>query len=147
MACTKGQNKGKRGEREIAKILSDAIDEIRDELRSSGVEVDLPQVERNLSQSRSGGFDLAGISWLAPEVKRQESLNINAWWKQTMKQAKESDREPVLFFKQNRKPWRVMTEVVMPLADGKRVRVRAEVSLDDWLFYFKEQLKRRTYEW
>ncbi|AIM40598.1 hypothetical protein [Vibrio phage VpKK5] len=146
MACTMGQNKGKRGEREIAKILSDAIDEIGQELRSAGVEVDLPQVERNLSQSRSGGFDLAGISWLAPEVKRQEQLNINAWWKQTMKQATESDREPVLFFKQNRKPWRVMTLVFLKLPDGKRVKVRGEISLADWLFYFKEQIKRRAYE-
>lgn len=144
MACTMGQNKGKRGEREVAKILNDAISQVEVELKSLGVDVELPGVARNLMQSRSGGFDLAGITWLAPEVKRQESLNINGWWKQTLDQAIKSEREPVLFFKQNHKPWRVMTMVFMKLPGGKRIRLRAEVSLQDWLVYFKEQVKRRV---
>ncbi|AUR88754.1 hypothetical protein NVP2117O_76 [Vibrio phage 2.117.O._10N.261.45.E9] len=140
MACTMGQNKGKRGEREIAKILQTAIDEVYDGLELEGCR---PSISRNLNQARSGGFDLAGLPWLAPEVKRQEQLNINGWWKQTTRQAEAAGAEPVLLYKQNHKKWQVVTLVTMPLPDGKRIRLRATLSLDDWLFYFKEQIKRR----
>lgn len=41
------------------------------------------------------------------EIKRSEKLMLPAWIRQTEEQAGD-DREPVLFFRQSRQPWRVV---------------------------------------
>lgn len=64
----------------------------------------MPDLKRNLMQSREGGYDLVGIDWLALEVKRQEGLNISGWWRQAVRQAGEG-QTPFLMYKQNFKPW------------------------------------------
>ena len=83
------KNKGANAEREVAKLI----------FEGTGVEV-----VRNLEQTRGGGYDLVGIDFLAIEVKRQETLCLPAWWRQTLKQAG-NDKIPVLVYRQNRKPW------------------------------------------
>lgn len=88
------RDKGGRGERELAKLLAERL----------GV-----KVTRNLLQTREGGYDLDGIDGWALEVKRQENLAINSWWKQTLEQAKGS--KPVLAYRQSRKPWRFIVRL------------------------------------
>ena len=85
------RNKGQRGERELCELL----------LRS----LDIEAVTRNLDQVREGGADIMDIPGLAIEVKRQEVLSVNVWWKQAVKQAVDTGRMPVLAYRQNRKPW------------------------------------------
>lgn len=83
--------KGQRGERELAELLYYATGEL---------------LTRNLDQVRDGGADLIGIDGLSIEVKRQETLSRNTWWKQTLRQAEEKQETPVLAYRQNRKVWR-----------------------------------------
>lgn len=93
------REKGKRGEREVAKIIQKVVDEIYGE--------NAPRIQRNTLQSDKGGFDLVGLEDFAIEVKRHEKLNLKSWWRQTVKQAGE-DKFPVLFYRQNNVPWNVM---------------------------------------
>lgn len=74
--------KGQRGELEVVKLLQPTVTSC---YMMKGLEV--PQLARNLSQTRDGGFDIAGLEWMALEVKRQETLNVKAWWEQTCRQA------------------------------------------------------------
>jgi hypothetical protein len=112
------RNKGASGEREVLALLSERL----------GI-----KLERNLSQTRSGGADCIQLGRIRLEVKRQEQLNISNWWKQAQEQAgyvyipsgiytymgehlndKDSPGSspgeparliPVLAYRQSRKPW------------------------------------------
>jgi hypothetical protein len=76
------RTKGAEGEREVAKMLNAIVATVRKEL-------DLPQYatmdelfQRNQNQSAVGGADLSNNLGLEIEVKRQEALSVNSWWKQ-----------------------------------------------------------------
>ena len=85
------REKGKEGEREAGRILSEIL----------GVD----GIKRNLmAQARDGGTDLTGLKYLAVEVKRQETLSLPARWRQTCQQAP-SGKIPLLMFRRNRTPW------------------------------------------
>ena len=86
------RTKGAAAEREVFKILSDAL----------GV-----KVERNLIQTREGGADTSVGDW-AIEVKRQETLSIAAWWEQAVEQAKRVNKMPMLIYRRSRQPWKVI---------------------------------------
>ena len=88
------RTKGNTGERELLSLLSDEL----------GI---VPKLTRNLSQTRSGGGDCIDLDGWNIEVKRQEKLNINAWWTQTVEQC-EPGKKPILFYRSNRMPWNVM---------------------------------------
>lgn len=92
------REKGKRGEREVVHILQAVVNEVYGEKA--------PRIQRNTLQSDKGGYDLVGLEDFAIEVKRHEKLNVKAWWKQTLRQAK--GKFPVLFYRQNSVPWSVM---------------------------------------
>lgn len=66
------RNKGANGEREVLALLSERL----------GV-----TLSRNLSQTRNGGADCVELGRIRLEVKRQERLNITAWWKQAEEQS------------------------------------------------------------
>lgn len=87
--------KGSAAERELFKLL--------------GAELGIV-VQRNLSQTRGGGCDTIDIKGWALECKRQETLNLSAWWCQTLEQS-DIDHKPVLFFRQNRYPWSAMMKL------------------------------------
>ena len=93
------REKGKRGEREVARIIQDVVNDVFGE--------NAPRIQRNTLQSDKGGFDLVGLEDFAIEVKRHEKLNVKAWWKQTVRQAGK-DKIPVLFYRQNNTPWNIM---------------------------------------
>lgn len=104
MAGNMSRNKGQRGEREAAALLMGWAKEVVDYLRAGGREVKDVELVRNLMQTRAGGYDIEGLDWMALEVKRQETLNVSGWWKQTLDQAREG-QVPVLMWRQNGGKW------------------------------------------
>jgi Holliday junction resolvase len=96
MGGKSSRTKGQAGEREICKILGEAL----------GI-----SLERNLEQTRDGGCDIRLRHW-AIEVKRQEKLQVDKWWEQAVSQAEKCEKHPILIFRQSRMPWRV----IMPVA-------------------------------
>ena len=87
------RNKGAAGEREVARIIDDLL----------GV-----KVERNLDQWRAGGYDLVGLAGWAIEVKRAKKPLLNAWWAQTLEQARINELKPVLWYRLDNQKWRVV---------------------------------------
>lgn len=125
------KNKGANAEREVAKILQPIIDEVYE-----SVGLESPIMKRNLEQTRGGGYDLVGIKWMALEVKRQESLNIEAWWRQTVKQTLPG-QVPVLMYRQNNKKWKVVMKGAIRSSKTSAVAMRVEISLIDFLKWFR----------
>ncbi len=130
-----GLMKGKRGEREVVKLLQPIIDRVYSEF---GIE-DIPSLQRNTLQSDKGGYDLVGLDWIAIEVKHQEQFNINGWWKQTVAQAKKG-QQPTLFYRKNFVAFNVVIMTYTDLGMGCG-RIRSTVSLDDYLNYFERRLR------
>ncbi|MFW0778550.1 MAG: hypothetical protein ACN2B6_12615 [Rickettsiales bacterium] len=128
-------NKGKVGEREVVKLLQPTVNEVYE-----GLGMQAPELHRNQNQSALGGYDIDGLPWLALEVKRQEQLSLNKWWAQVLKAAREG-QTPVVLFRQNRKKWRVLTWVWLHTGGRGHMRVRAELTLEDFMDWFREKLK------
>ena len=89
------RDKGQRGEREVCKLMGEAL----------GVSLD-----RELDQTRDGGTDII-YEHFAVEVKRQEVLCIDKWWEQTCLQAKAIGKHPILLFRRSREPWRCLMPI------------------------------------
>ena len=83
------RTKGAAAEREVFALISDAL----------GI-----RVERNLVQTRDGGYDTAVCGW-AIEVKRQEILHLPDWWRQCCEQARNAHFKPMLIYRKSRQPW------------------------------------------
>ena len=98
------RNKGANGEREAAKWLQ--------------AQFNLEHLpERNLEQVRfkgegriQEGHDLVGFEPFSIEVKRQETLNLKAWWIQAKSAAEKSTYcwVPVVMYRQNRGRWKFL---------------------------------------
>lgn len=89
------REKGKRGEREVAAIISDLL----------GV-----SASRRVRQ-REGDSDILGVLGWSIEVKRWSLLRayeIDQAWAQAVAQARRDGGIPALFFRANYQPWRVM---------------------------------------
>jgi hypothetical protein len=128
-----GRNKGARGEREIITILQRTVDSVLGDAAFT--------LKRNLEQTRDGGADIAGASAVYDivsfEIKRQERLLLNTWWKQTLKQARNSERLPVLIYKQSRGKW---TVVMLGHAYRNKKVIKITITLDDFLDWYKQKL-------
>lgn len=87
--------KGANGEREFIRTLG-----------ALGVEA-----QRNLEQTRSGGFDLQGSlleeSATSVEIKRTESLSFGSWFRK----ARTPGITTAIAHRANRSPWRVYVEM------------------------------------
>lgn len=94
------RSKGQRGEREAIAFITDWATPVTRALGWPDM-----TLSRNLVQSRSGGYDILGIDWLALEIKRHETLNVATWWKQTIKQTGDG-QVPLLMYRQNNQRWR-----------------------------------------
>lgn len=133
------RQKGQEGEREIARTLNRVVAEVR---ASRGLPPHAPQDEpfqRNQLQSAVGGDDLTNPFGLSIEIKRQEQLAINSWWKQSLASAARSGGRAILMFRQNRKPWRIMLTAPIPIHPNKYVGpVRVEIDMETFLVWFKE---------
>jgi Holliday junction resolvase len=88
------RNKGAAGERELAALLSDELGVV---------------VKRKLGQARDGGDDIQ-VGRFRIEVKRRERLQVVEWCKQVEACSGPSE-VPVLAFRRNGEPWRVVLRV------------------------------------
>ena len=134
-----GRTKGHDAEREIARKMNDIIEQA---YRAKYGELSpdwKPQVVRNQMQSAVGGDDLAGTYNFSIEVKRQEELSLNTWWAQACRSAARQGKQPVLIYKQNRKPWKVIMGGAIKHDTNSPTyhRVdRVEITLEDFLELF-----------
>lgn len=146
MAGINIRQKGANGERQVIAILEEVLYAVLRHLEADpGTIQQFHKVfQRNQNQSAVGGNDITGTLGLSVEVKRQEQLAINTWWEQTTAAAKKNGEWPVLIFKQNHKPWRVITNMWMPTPSGGYIVVRAEVDIDTFKLWcshwFREKI-------
>jgi Holliday junction resolvase len=116
------RSKGARGERELARLLADELG---------------TDITRNLLQTREGGHDLEGLPF-ALEVKRQETLNINAWWRQAVAQAEASGLSPALAYRQSRKPWKFIVRLSDVSSSVNDTGLRCEIEMDAFCYLIRE---------
>lgn len=145
------RTKGQTGEREICKFFNDIYKEVYEALNIPFPEKDIAQ--RNQNQSAVGGCDITNTCFYAVEVKRQEQLSINTWWKQCVVSAVELNKFPVLMYRQNQKKWKVvlyMNPILLFEAEKHHhgeEPPRAEISIEDFRTLFKahalEYIKRQ----
>lgn len=132
------RQKGAEGERQVIKMLTPIIQEVMREMEYPQEKIDaaLKMVQRNQNQSAVGGNDLSNTFGMSIEVKRQEALSINTWWKQCEVAAARNNELPVLIFKQNNKPWRFITLGFLhaPGPNGGWTSVKARVEFDEPTF-------------
>lgn len=69
MSGLASKRKGERGEREVVELA-----------KAHG----FTHARRNFGSGSQGGGDLTGIPGLCLEVKRQERIQLQAWWRQAM---------------------------------------------------------------
>lgn len=127
-------NKGKNGEREVVNMLQPYVNKIY-----SGLGMEPPDLLRNQMQSAVGGYDIVGLPWLALEVKRQETLCLNAWWAQVTKATKPG-QTPVVIFRQNRQKWQVLMPAWVHTGGLGHMEVRAQCSLEEFIGWFEQRL-------
>lgn len=100
MAKINSRAKGKSAERELIGELKKLLPE--DMTRD---------LERNLEQTRGGGHDILGLKGWAPEVKRYATVlpaDMESFWVQATTQARNDRSRPALFFREDRREWRVV---------------------------------------
>lgn len=88
------RNKGKAGEREIAKIIKDL----------TGWDV------RRRVRQHDGDSDLVGVPGWSVEVKRHKTVtrsDLRNWWQQTINQCCDGE-VPVLFYRRDKDEWRAV---------------------------------------
>ena len=142
----RSRNKGAGGEREFARLLFDHLGVL---------------VVRNLNQTRSGGFDLLPASdeadpvaevlrGMAIEVKRHAAVapaHLEHFWRQTARQAEATGKVPVLVYRENRRPWRVVVPLHLLNPDihpGQELPWCAELSVEGFCAMVRE-LERRDH--
>ena len=137
--------KGKTGEREMVNHLEPIVQK---QLKMAGYpETAVKVVQRNQNQSAVGGGDIS-IFGLALEIKRQETLTVDKWWKQTITSAQRNGETPVLLYRQNRKQWRCVLNgaIALPICSQaiySAQSARVEVSFETFLTWFEEWVRRR----
>lgn len=125
-------NKGKEGEREVCRLLNGVLQEILTEMKGLDEQTRAAVrsiVQRNQNQSAVGGGDI-NLLGLSIEVKRQETLSVDTWWKQAQASAARNGDKPVLMYRQNRKAWHVVMDGLLPVAAGYSVTTGARVTID-----------------
>jgi len=129
----KSRRKGAVGEREVVKLLKDAIGS--------------DEVERNLSQSRDGGSDiLLEEHSIAIEVKRVEAFadyDVSKWWNQCVSE-KPAGWLPLLLYRKNRGKWRMRCFGSVMAYDGCFVPYVVDCLFDTVLFKQIASLRKES---
>ena len=133
-----GVAKGKSGEREALAQIVSAMQSIEQRLGMFDANSQSHKAQRNLQQSIAGGCDLAGLPGIAVEVKRCETLQVAAWWRQAVSQASRLDGNPlpVLLYRQSRQPWRVYTFVNLQCPPYGAMWAEGEISFEAFLQFY-----------
>lgn len=123
------RNKGATFEREVAKMIYEHL----------GL-----TVKRNLSQyQESGSYDLEGMDDWAIECKRYAHANYGEkrnWWVQAAGAAQGADREPVVIYKLDRSPVRVLVSPFRNIYDPLNYDGVADISFACWCALVRETL-------
>lgn len=131
------RDKGQRAERDVVRLLQPVVTAV---YTAAGQAV--PTLERNLMQSHKGGADIAGLAWLALEVKHHEKVNVPLFWEQCKRQAGDT-REPVLLYKSNRVKWRAVLFGYVP-AGSAQVHCPVDIDVNDFLAWFETRLREEV---
>ena len=126
------RQKGQSGEREVCDWLNAILLNVLDKLNKPAP--DKPVFQRNQNQSAVGGSDITNPFGLCIEVKRQEQLNLNEWWKQCCTASKEFGGRPVVIFRQNgKRKWRILLGANLVYQCGQAYStVRCEIAHEDF---------------
>lgn len=144
--------KGKEGERQVAKALNGVLNEIlcKHEWPAEVVAACKDSIQRNQNQSAVGGCDLSNVFGLAVEVKRQEQLAVNSWWSQCVASAQRNREFPVLVYRQNHQSWLVVmyASLALPVLNegGSQfasLSTRVTIEWDDFLRWFGLWVERK----
>lgn len=128
------RSKGQRGEREAIKVLQPVVNALYQQLGRSP-----PLLERNLLQTRRGGYDIVGVDWMALEVKRCETLHLESWWQQCLKSAAVG-QEPILMYRKNRGKWRIKMYGSLGLVECNGLgKTLVDIALTPFLAYFEQR--------
>jgi len=144
------RTKGQEGEREVAKMLNSIVATVRSELGLHNYATNDELFQRNQNQSAVGGADLSNPLQLEIEVKRQEALSVNTWWKQCVDSAARTGGVPVLMYRQNRKGWRVCMCGELPLQPvgvppySTLGPCRVEVDVDTFKAWFRNYYTKQV---
>jgi hypothetical protein len=135
--------KGQTGEREIADMLNYIVYKLMKELKFPEQEClkGISTIQRNQNQSAVGGNDLTNCFGLSIEVKRQEQLSVNTWWKQCITAADRNNEMPVLIYRQNRKSWHVRTYGWINVSNSKHIQTVVEIDLDTFKECFMQRVR------
>lgn len=126
MSGKSSKTKGRCGEYEARDLIAEWLKPVYEHCGEV-----CPELRRNLTQTRGGGFDIEGVDWLALEVKRQEQVSLGSWWGQTVRQAGDG-QVPVLMWRQNRRPWAFRIKLLA--ANGAAIVANLDLeAARDWL--------------
>lgn len=129
------KQKGKRGERELNNLLGVLLQKVKERRERIG----LPRWQHEpqaFVDPQANDADISSIPGLAIEVKRQETLNLNTWWKQAERQADNLSAIPVVAYRQNRKKWQFMLPAYLLGIGIKGYIICEQDTFEDWLFIF-----------
>lgn len=132
------RNKGANGEREVVHMLNSIIEQLLASQAWDDTVVTVARkcIQRNQQQSAVGGNDLNGVFGLGIEIKRQENVQIEPWWKQCQEGAARNGELPVLLYRKNHQPWRCITMGYAPLPGGKMSQMRVQFEEDAFRVWF-----------
>lgn len=133
------RTKGHGGEREVVKALNLIV--YAEATLAGFTPGEFEVCARNLAQTDSGGCDISAFGF-SIEIKRQETLCIDKWWLQTVVSAERNNEIPVLLYRQNHKGWKAVlnTSLFVKTVDSSYMRVRGEITWEDFQEYFKKQV-------
>jgi Holliday junction resolvase len=137
-------NKGKEGEREVCRLLNAEINAIiaANTLDQATIDMLKAVVQRNQNQSAVGGGDI-NLFGLSIEVKRQETLSVEEWWRQTTKSAERNGDKPVLIYRQNNKKWHVVIDGWLPLPHDFH-SARTTINLESFQAWFRRWVEHKV---
>lgn len=147
MSRINSRAKGQRGEREVIDFLQPIVTECYSITlgivgRGARPHPPPPTLQRNSLQCDRGGklgnADIAGLDFLAIEVKNQVQQNVDEWWRQCEACAKNSrtGAEPVLLYKAGRGRWRARLKGSIGYSVSE-VRCVCDVALEPFLQWFR----------
>ena len=137
MAGKMSRDKGARGEREVIGMCQPIVDEVYTACGQTP-----PRLQRNSLQSDGGGCDIAGLDWIAIEVKWHEKPVVHKFWQQALEQAG-ATKVPVLIYRSNGVAWKVMLWGQIGNRYGTARRVAVTVRAVDFLEWFRAELASR----
>lgn len=136
------RQKGQSGEREVCDWLNGiAYRALKDEGLPYPTK---PIFQRNQNQSAVGGSDITNPMLMCLEVKRQEQLDLNAWWKQCVTAAQQFGGRPIVVFRQNgKRKWRILIEANVAYQCGQaHSPMRCEISHEDFETFAYNWMRR-----